>query len=748
MESNRFTRGTQALFYIVTALAIIIAYLLFVVGKRELIGDASNYYALGQKMAETGLLGFADGLRTYGYPLFIAVFVKLFGSFPSFVSFSIFNAQLVLYLAACFYVARFFRSVFKSNSFSLAIYALTALNPFLIIYTPYLLSDLLAAVLALLAIIWSVTPVRRAESPSVGFREKLVRMRDHMGWTAFLSFFAASLGTMVRPANVSVIVAVAVIWVVRCFVFRNVTLYTIVAMFMGLCIPFVPQVVNNYRAYNQLQLLNVQSQSLDQLTWGMSYLKYGTLAIPGKPPSLYYFNPFYQPEITSPLEFATNQPIGYALTLSIHLFAMLDHDLVFPYVTDLDPWYKWPLAILNYGYLFVAAHGVIQWIRRTVKRKRIDQVNLIFLGMLLGATSYLFLYIFVAVESRFSLPVYLWMTPFFIYGAGKINEAILQRREGSIVRLIFAGWLFLCASTFLSNWIQLQAPVLLAATATYPCSNLEHLLDANMGNQIQISGYAVNPKQVSAGQDNVELILGWQYLPRYSGNYEFQVDLVDARGHVWSHGTRTSEHICSSGNGQTAGQDGSRFKIPLLPTMPEGQYKLVFNAYDRKNDQSLAVIDSAGKGLGTDFIVTDLYIPKNKNSFSVSQLPIENPLLIDLGEMRLLGDVPPRETISPGEVFEVGLYWRARSKPKGDYTVTIELRDANGKTVFTHQSKPADGTYPTTLWEAGEVLLDWHNFQIPYNIAPGLCDIYVALGEESTGTSLGEVKISSLLIAK
>ena len=81
--------------------------------------------------------------------------------------------------------------------------------------------------------------------------------------------------------------------------------------------------------------------------------------------------------------------------------------------------------------------------------------------------------------------------------------------------------------------------------------------------------------------------------------------------------------------------------------------------------------------------------------------------------MRFLGYVPPRETISAGELLQVGLYWRARDKPQGDYIVAVQLRDATGRIAFEHASRPAADAYPTTQWNAGEVLLDWHDFHLP-----------------------------------
>jgi hypothetical protein len=115
--------------------------------------------------------------------------------------------------------------------------------------------------------------------------------------------------------------------------------------------------------------------------------------------------------------------------------------------------------------------------------------------------------------------------------------------------------------------------------------------------------------------------------------------------------------------------------------------------------------------------------------------------------MRFLGFVPPRDTATPGDLFQVGLFWRARAKPQGDYAAAVQLRDASGAVVFEQAARPANGTYPTTEWDAGEVLLDWHDFSLPKEIAAGEYQIWVVLHDTATRHTIGETRISSISIA-
>jgi hypothetical protein len=167
---------------------------------------------------------------------------------------------------------------------------------------------------------------------------------------------------------------------------------------------------------------------------------------------------------------------------------------------------------------------------------------------------------------------------------------------------------------------------------------------------------------------------------------------------------------------------------------------------DEKTNQHLDVRDTSGRVLGSEFVVMTLHIEKNKASFKANELFIEQPLYVDMREMRFLGYVSLPREIKRGEVLEVGLYWRARSKPQGDYIVAVQLRDAAGRIASEHAARPANGTYPTTQWDAGEVLLDWHDFVLPSDLAAGTFQIGVVLRDAASGAKIGETWISSVSV--
>jgi len=157
-----------------------------------------------------------------------------------------------------------------------------------------------------------------------------------------------------------------------------------------------------------------------------------------------------------------------------------------------------------------------------------------------------------------------------------------------------------------------------------------------------------------------------------------------------------------------------------------------------------------GDAVGDEQVISRIALEKNKSSFTASelraQLLLEQPYYVDMGELRLIGYKPISKEVAAGQALSVGFFWRAREKPQGDYVVAVQLRDATGRVVFEQASRPAEGAYPTTEWDTGEVLLDWHDFNLPSDIVPGEYQIFAVLRDLADNRVLGQATVSALTI--
>jgi len=78
-----------------------------------------------------------------------------------------------------------------------------------------------------------------------------------------------------------------------------------------------------------------------------------------------------------------------------------------------------------------------------------------------------------------------------------------------------------------------------------------------------------------------------------------------------------------------------------------------------------------------------------------------------LGErMELIGySFTPGEA-HPGEAVSLTVYWRALAKMDQNYSVFVHLLTENDLIVGQRDMYPGQGTYPTTLWQAGDIVAD------------------------------------------
>jgi hypothetical protein len=95
------------------------------------------------------------------------------------------------------------------------------------------------------------------------------------------------------------------------------------------------------------------------------------------------------------------------------------------------------------------------------------------------------------------------------------------------------------------------------------------------------------------------------------------------------------------------------------------------------------------------------------------------------------------------EALGLTLYWRSDAMLPADYTTFVHVRDSTGQatgqtgTIVAQMDRPpADGAYPTSLWDPGEVVRDSIQIPIPAQVPAGEYEIVVGLYDFVTGRRL------------
>jgi hypothetical protein len=83
--------------------------------------------------------------------------------------------------------------------------------------------------------------------------------------------------------------------------------------------------------------------------------------------------------------------------------------------------------------------------------------------------------------------------------------------------------------------------------------------------------------------------------------------------------------------------------------------------------------------------------------------------------------------------IQIELVWQARAAVDVDYTVFVHVVDSAGNIIAQRDVMPANNTYPTRLWAAGEFVVDAHRFS---SLPPGTYHLRVGLYDQTTGQRL------------
>jgi len=249
-------------------------------------------------------------------------------------------------------------------------------------------------------------------------------------------------------------------------------------------------------------------------------------------------------------------------------------------------------------------------------------------------------------------------------------------------------------------------------------------VSVNVGDRIQLYGFDL-PREVTAGT-TIEVNWYWRILANDPRELVFFNQLLDSRRQRRAQ----IDDRAFAPNYWTPGTSGiSTYKLELPADLETGAYRLAVGIYYRDNFQRLPIWDANQKLAGTDLDLGPIKVHGRPRPIP----SIEHSLRRHLGEgIDLVGYATQPSTLNPGSTLDVTLDWAPHQRPRSDYTVFIHLLDSQGKPLVIGDAPPVNGTYPTTVWDAGEVIADVHHLTIGANVPPGTYSLEVGLYDSQT----------------
>lgn len=86
------------------------------------------------------------------------------------------------------------------------------------------------------------------------------------------------------------------------------------------------------------------------------------------------------------------------------------------------------------------------------------------------------------------------------------------------------------------------------------------------------------------------------------------------------------------------------------------------------------------------------------------------------------------DTVQPGAVLQLDLYWEVTGQPPGNYLMFLHLIDENGLMVVQRDTHPGLGSFPSSQWQPGDRFVDSVRLHLPETMyAPGEATLSLGL---------------------
>ncbi len=249
-----------------------------------------------------------------------------------------------------------------------------------------------------------------------------------------------------------------------------------------------------------------------------------------------------------------------------------------------------------------------------------------------------------------------------------------------------------------------------------------------------------NRPAVMAGE-SLPFRLYWEYLGKVPEE-QFFFRLVGRDDRTWAEGI--SQPVLSENGDPATWRQGQIIteigELPVPPTTPPGEYRLQIGFYT----QAPAVTEGE--------LIFDLppdeawvQVTPSAQSLSSAELPLSPRLDIPLAELRLLGTTSLETPLVPDEPWKADIYWQAEVAPSEDYRARLSLLDSNGQTRWVWDAGPLVSFYPTSHWEAKEVVRSQATVTPTLRTPGGTFDLALTL-LDNEGRSVGQATLGSVQV--
>ena len=320
--------------------------------------------------------------------------------------------------------------------------------------------------------------------------------------------------------------------------------------------------------------------------------------------------------------------------------------------------------------------------------------------------------------------------------------ALFWATDESDPERVIEGWLDTHAYKTLDSWRGNVRLVIYSLPQALAPTEIRNPLEVTLGNQIALLGYTLQNDVVRVG-DVLQVTLFWKALEPIQERYSVFIHLLDTENHII--GQRDSE----PGGGArltSAWKPGEtitdNYGILVRPGTPSGKYLLELGMYRIDNGRRLTV--TKGSDVGMDrVLLPPIAVQPPETPLPLDAFGIQHLVREEIGALSLLGydlyrlghEHEREQTVRPGDVIHLNLYWQVR-QVLPDLDVSLRLVDRKGK-IHLEKSLPLGGTVaPSSTWLVGEIIRDQHDVELGRELPVGVYALEARLKMGATVHSL------------
>ncbi len=251
---------------------------------------------------------------------------------------------------------------------------------------------------------------------------------------------------------------------------------------------------------------------------------------------------------------------------------------------------------------------------------------------------------------------------------------------------------------------------------------IPHPLRHDFDGQVELLGYNLSSTEVRAGEA-VRVVLFWRAMRPMQDVYRLHLQVQDDEGNIWAQGEyplANEEHPTSRWK---AGEIiRGQYDLAIDAAAPTGEHTLNF----KLQTSNLQAPTYKLQPLAT------LSVMAPERLFVVPT-EIQHPIRANLADkVAFLGYDLDKTSVRPGGTLHLTLYWQALARMETSYTVFVHLIDGQNRIWGQEDHPPVKGTYPTTGWLPGEVVIDEYEIVVDATATAGEYQIEVGMYDLAT----------------